>query len=570
MDEEHKRLVEELLFSEEKAPSFAKRLYFGSFYADAVLPYPEVNPKDKEEVDAYVAKVEDFAEKHIDASAIDKNSNIPAEVLQGLGKLGVLGMTIPKQYGGLGMSQYAYCRVCEVLARRCGATALFVNAHQSVGLKALLLFGTEEQKQRWLPPLARGEAYAAFSLTEPNAGSDAAGIETRAEWIADKGVWKITGRKQWTTNGSMAAMLTVMAKTRIVTPEGTRDKVTAFIVTPDMPGFSVTAHALEKVGMRGSKTANLAFDGVEVPKENVLGPMGGGLRVCLTVLDYGRTTFGATCTGSSYTASRLALEHAKTRYQFNKPLAAFPLVKKKIAQNAALLFAMNATTYLTASLVDRGVEDIMLESSLLKVFASEASWKIIYESMQIFGGRSFFTDLPLERMMRDARLNMIGEGANEVLRAFIGAVGMRDVGMDLQKAVKCLKSPIAHKEILWGAFKQLLKRASAPQVNISAPQLKTEKNALSKAVRSFGWKVLSLLKKYREEIVDKQFELDRIATQAIAIYSVTAALGKADKTRSAEDIALAKYYTALALGLDKGCDDDATEKLADMLTGNKQ
>ncbi|MFA6916928.1 MAG: acyl-CoA dehydrogenase family protein [Parachlamydiales bacterium] len=570
MDEEHKRLVEELLFSEEKAPSFAKRLYFGSFYADAVLPYPEVSPQDKNEVDEYVARVEAFANEHINASSIDRNSNIPADVIKGLGDLGVLGMTIPKRYGGLGMSQYAYCRVCEVLARRCGATALFVNAHQSVGLKALLLFGNEEQKERWLPPLARGEAIAAFSLTEPNAGSDAAGIETKAEWIADKGVWRITGRKQWTTNGSIAAMLTVMAKTKIITPDGPRDKITAFIVTPDMPGFSVTAHALEKVGMRGSKTANLAFDGVEVPKENVLGPMGGGLRVCLTVLDYGRTTFGATCTGSAYTASNLALEHAKTRYQFNKPLAAFPLVKKKIAQNAALLFAMDATTYLTASLVDKGIEDIMLESSLLKVFASEASWKIIYESMQIFGGRSFFTDLPLERMMRDARLNMIGEGANEVLRAFIGAVGMRDVGMDLQKAVKCLGSPIENRNILFGAFKQLLKRASTPFVNIKAPELQDEKNALSKAVRSFGWKVLGLLKKYREEIVDKQFELDRVATQAIAIYTTTAALGKADKTRKPKDIALAKYYASYALELGAGSGDEATEKLSDMLTGIKQ
>ncbi len=569
MQEEHKRLVEELLFSEQKAPSFAKRLFYGAIQSEAVLPYPEVSPREKAEVDAYVKKVEQFAEEHIDPYAIDKGSNIPSAVIKGLGELGVLGMTIPKEYGGLGMSQYAYCRVCEAIARKCGSTALFVNAHQSVGLKALLLFGTEEQKSKYLPKLARGEAIAAFSLTEPNAGSDAAGIETVAVWNPDKKVWRIEGRKQWTTNGSIAEVLTVMAKTKIETPQGQKEKVTAFVATPDMPGFEVIAHALEKVGMRGSKTANLAYNGVEVPQENILGPLGGGLRVCLTVLDYGRTTFGATCTGAAQTAVKLGIEHAKTRIQFQKPLAAFPLIKRKVAEISALLFAMEASTYLTASLVDTNVEDFMLEAAILKVFASEALWKIIYESMQIHGGKSFFTDLPLERMMRDARLNMIGEGANEVLRAFIGAVGMRDVGMDLKKAVDAMKSPIGNSAILWGALKQLSKRAWRPKIDIKAPELQEEKIALEKAVKDFGWKVLELLGKYREEVVEKQFELDRQATKIIAIYTSVAALGRADKSRDPKEIALAKYYCSMALGLPKGCGDEATEHLSDLLTGIK-
>lgn len=566
MDEEQKRLVEELLFSEEKAPSFAKKLFYGAFFEKAILPYPQVTQEEKTRVDKYIKQVEALADVHIDAYAIDKNGLIPPEVLKGLGQLGVLGMTIPEEYSGLGMSQYAYCRVCQFLATRCGSTALFVNAHQSVGLKALLLFGTPEQKKRWLPRLARGEGYAAFSLTEPNAGSDAAGIETRAVWIPEKQVWKINGKKQWTTNGSMAEVLTVMAKTSVETAAGPRDKVTAFLVTPDMSGFSVTAQALEKVGMRGTRTANLAFDGVEVPQANILGPLGGGLRVCLTVLDFGRTTFGATCTGSAEVAVSRALHHAQTRVQFQKPLAAFPLVKRKLARMSALHYAMEATTYLTASLVDRGVEDFMLEAAILKVFASESLWEIIYESMQVHGGKSFFTDLPLERMMRDARLNMIGEGANEVLRAFIGAIGMRDVGVDLQKAASAIKSPLKNAGALWKVCKQLLKRVQSPQVSIASPLLKNEKTALAKATKSFGWEVLKLLRKYRESIVDKQFELDRLATKIIAIYTCTAVLGKADQSHDSSEIALAKYYCAMALGL-KGCGDDETESLSDLLTG---
>lgn len=554
MEEKHKKLVEELLFSEEKSPSFAKKIFFGSFETKGVLPYPVGN----REEDAFIRKVEAFAKENIDGAAIDRSSAIPDKVIEGLAHLGVLGMTVPKEFGGLGMSQTAYCRVCQIIARQCGSTALFVNAHQSIGLKALLLFGTDAQKKRWLTPLARGEALAAFSLTEPNAGSDAAGIETRATWIEEKQVWKIEGQKQWTTNGSIAKILTVMAKTD--------EKVTAFLITPDMPGFRVLNPALEKVGMRGTKTANLAFDGVEVPKENILGPIGGGLRVCLTVLDYGRTTFGATCTGSAEVAVRMAIEHAKTRVQFGKPLAAFPLIKRKIALMSALLYAMEAATYLTAGLIDQGIEDFMLESAILKVFTSESLWTILYESMQVFGGKSFFTDLPLERMMRDARLNMIGEGANEVMRAFIGAVGMRDVGKDMQTTMEAAKTPFDKSGTLWNASKNLLGRLASPTIKIDNPCLSHSVKLLSKATKNLGWNVLTLLGRYREEIVEKQFDLDRIATQAIAIYTATAVLSRTEKSNDDKEIALANYFCAYILQDPEGWGDEATEKLSDLLT----
>lgn len=566
MDEQQKRLIEELLFSVKKKPSFAKMLYFGILDDSQIFPYP----KPREPENGFLQKVQDFANREIDGNKIDREQNIPSSVIEGLGKLGVLGMTIPKEYGGMGLSQYAYCKSVEAIARRCGSTALFVNAHQSIGLKALLLFGTDEQRKKWLAPLARGEQLAAFALTEPNAGSDASGIETRAEYDPTKKVYRINGRKQWITNGAIAQILTVMAKTG--------DKITAFLVTPDMPGFKVVAESLEKVGMRGSKTAILDFNDVEVPEENILGPIGGGLRVCLTVLDYGRTTFGATCVGAGKYLQELAIEHARNRYQFKRPLATFGLVKKKIANIAALNYAMDATTYMTAGLVDNEVEDFMLESAILKVFASDSLWQILYDTMQIFGGRSFFTDAPLERMMRDARLNMIGEGSNEVMRAFIGVIGMRDVGVQFKGFADALKDPFKQTETLWRFAKQKLYATKAPRVPVNSPLLSQEAKQLGRSIRSFGFQIAKLLATYREDIVEKQLLLDRVANSAMAIYTIASVLSKLDadlkKGNLGNDLEIGKYYCRMAFdslhqnlnGLFNNY-DEAIEALSDKMTG---
>ncbi len=575
MDAQQKRMAEELLFTGEEKPSFAKLLYFGLFDADRVFPYPKQTDRENQDL---LKNLTNFIETQIDPDWIDRHAEIPDSVIKGLGELGLLSMTIPKEYGGLGTSQFAYCKAMEQLARRCSATALFVNAHQSIGLKALLLFGTEPQKETWLKQLASGDKLAAFSLTEPNAGSDASGVETRAEFDPVKKVWIINGRKQWTTNGSIADILTVMAKTNT---DG-QDKITAFLVTPEMTGFKVRDAALEKVGMRGSKTANLQFENLEVPEENVLGAIGKGLKVCLTVLDYGRTTFGATCTGTAKYALEKAIAHAITRIQFKQPLAAFPLIKEKIAAMSSLVYAMEATTYLTAGLLDSGEKDIMLEAAILKVFASESLWYIIYETMQIYGGRSFFTDEPLERMMRDARLNMIGEGANEVLRAFIGVVGMRDVGLQLKAALDAMHHPIAESATLSNFIHSVGMRLKLPNIPVKSEKLKEEAGELSKAVRRFGWCIVRLLAAYREEVLEKQLCLNRIAEGAIGIYTCTAVLSRLD-SQIAENVpdldkqlAAGIFYLKQTLHKVKGSldalfdnEDENIEYLSDLITGRR-
>ncbi len=388
-----------------------------------------------------------FADTHIDAAAIDRDADIPRSVIDGLAELGVLGMAAPPELGGRGFSQMGYCRIMEVIGGHCAATAVFVNAHHSIGLRALVLFGTPEQKARWLPPLASGEKLAAFALTEEQAGSDASNVQTTATPTPDGQTYILNGSKRYITNGAIADVLTVMARTP--DPRGGDSKVTAFLVTPDMPGFEVVEARMPKCGIRGTATARLAFHDMPVPATNILGPLGKGLKVALTVLDFGRTTFGASCTGLPRSAWPPRPSTPPSRRQFGRPLADLELIKKKIAYLAATAYAMEATTYQTAALIDRGAEDYMLETAILKVFTTEALWQGVYETLQVFGGQGYFSNEPYERMMRDARINTIGEGANEVLKAFIALVGMRDIGEGLKSTLEGLKKPGSFLPTLW-------------------------------------------------------------------------------------------------------------------------
>src|SRR5439155_1746591 len=256
-----------------------------------------------------------------------------------------------------------------------------------------------------------GQQLDAFALTEEQAGSDAANVQTQAQPSADGTHYILNGEKRYITNAALAQVLTVMARTPV--PSSDKTAITAFLVTPDMPGFTMLEARMEKVGIRGTATGRFSMHDMAVPKENILGPLGKGLKVALTVLDYGRVTFGACCTGAAKTCLRLAIEHANQRKQFGRTLGEFELIKKKIARMAAGAYALEAMTTVTASLIDRGLEDHILETAMLKVFSTEALWMLVNDAFQVYGGAAYFTDQPLERMLRDARINQIGEGANE-------------------------------------------------------------------------------------------------------------------------------------------------------------
>jgi alkylation response protein AidB-like acyl-CoA dehydrogenase len=568
--QEQKKQAEELLFSEQPKLGFAKALFFGQFQTPLLFPYPELKPEERPSVEKAVEAVRAFAHDHIDAAAIDRNADIPQSVIDGLARLGVLGMTAPVEFGGRGFSQLGYTKILQVIGGHCASTAVFVNAHHSIGVRALLLFGTKEQQARWLPDLVAGRKLGAFALTEPEAGSDAANVQTTATPSADGKTWILNGEKRYITNGGIAQMLTVMARTPV--PGSSETRITAFLVTPDMPGFEVLEARMEKCGIRGTATARLKFTSMPVPSENILGPLGKGLRIALTVLDFGRTTFGASCTGVAKTCLKAAIEHANKRVQFKEALSEFELVKKKIAFMAANTFAMEATTAQCAAFIDRGGEDFMLETAMLKVWSTEALWTIVNDTLQIYGGQGYFTRDPFERMMRDARINTIGEGANDVLKAFIAVVGMRGVGEHLKGVLAALKHPLKEFGTLWNFGRShLAARFTSPEIPVQNPQLRRPARVLSARVRDFGLAVIDTLKHFRgkasessggaddelkimEVVLKSQYMQERLADVACDLYASSCTLARLDHLMAhgnghadtQRDIQAGRYFLALA------------------------
>jgi alkylation response protein AidB-like acyl-CoA dehydrogenase len=393
-----------------------------------------------------------------------------------------------------------------------------------------LLFGTPEQKAKWLPDLVSGRQLAAFALTEPEAGSDAGNVQTRATPTEDGRGYILNGEKRYITNAAIAQVLTVMARTP--TPGKPGDsKITAFLVTPDMPGFEIIEARADKCGIRGTATGRLRFRNMFVPKENVLGAVGKGLKVALTVLDFGRTTFGASCTGAAKACLEAAVRHAKSRIQFQQPLAEFELVKKKIAFIAAHAFAMGAATNVCAALIDSGAEDYMLETAILKVFATEHLWTCVYECMQVMGGASYFTDRPQERWMRDARINTIGEGANEVLKAFVAVVGCRAPGMRLD-AMR--KRPLANLHRLIGYGLGYLWRktplAGGPHIPVESPELQPAARRFARQIKRLGTALPGVFLRAGSEakFIQAQLVHERLADIAMDLYVSSCVLSRLD------------------------------------------
>jgi alkylation response protein AidB-like acyl-CoA dehydrogenase len=553
--EQQKKEVEELLAPPETL-GFGKALFFGHLNAGLVFPYPSLTPEQESVTQEAVSKVKQFAKDHIDSAAIDRNADIPRSVIDGLAGMGVLGMTVPVEHGGRGFSQQQYCKVMEIIGGHCASTAVFVNAHHSIGVRALLLFGTKEQQAKWLPDIVAGRKLAAFALTEEQAGSDAGNVQTMATPSEDGSAFILNGSKRYITNAAIAQILTVMARTPAPTPENPNaTKITAFLVTPDMPGFEIVEARAEKCGIRGTATGKLRFTNMRVPKENILGPIGKGLRVALTVLDFGRTTFGASCTGAAKACVEASVQHARTRVQFQQTLSEFELVKKKISFMAAHAFAMEAATIQCGAFIDRGAEDYMMETAILKIFATEHLWTIINDTIQIHGGKAYFSDQPFERWMRDARINTIGEGANEVLKAFVAVVGCRGPGLILDKM---RRRPISNLHRLAGYgianLWKLSPFSGGPSVPIKNSELSREARQLAKCVKRLGATLPWVFLKCGSEavFVQSQYLHERLADIAIDLYVSTCVLSRLDHlytnkaTAQPADLEAGHYFLKLA------------------------
>jgi acyl-CoA dehydrogenase family protein 9 len=514
-------------------PSFTRGIFAGVVHDELLFPFPQSldkrDPAETEIVRQLIAEIDRMERtKIIDPPRFDEEETVSEEVIAEFAKVGLLGLTIPKQYGGLELSATAYARVFERISAVDPSLAVLVGVHCGLGSKAIVLYGTEEQKQRYLPVLARGETLAAYALTEPETGSDAQNIKTTARLSEDGTRWILNGHKIWIGNAHRAGVIATFAQTPVERRGETVMRSTAFIIRPDMPGFKVLG-TVRKLGIRGSTQAELLYDNMEVPADHMLGALGKGFTAAVNVLNAGRLTLAAGCTSGAKVLVGEMARYAEQRVQFNHPLSDFEITQRKLARFASDAYAADAMLGILASLADNSEADFSIEAACAKVFASELIWEAADEMVQIAGGRGFVKPYPYERLLRDARINRIFEGANEVLRLFIALNGIQGPAESLREIGTALRQPLRNLGLLTGFAGTRIRGLLGATGNLETKlhtRLADHKNFFEKHVRELRQSTDRAIMRHRTEIVDRQLVLERLANMAIELFATACVISR--------------------------------------------
>ena len=500
--------------------SFAKSLFLGEIHEERVFPYPKPDPDEQDKIRSLIGSLREI---DIDPKQMEADRWVPDELISELGERGLCGLYVPEEYGGQGLSQTGYCRVFEAIAGIDPTLSVVLGVHQSIGMKGIVLYGTDEQKERYLPDLASARKLAAFALTEPNAGSDVYNMESRAVRQSD-GSWRLNGEKRYIGNGSRAGVLVTFARAEV---DGEDKGHIALILEPDMEGFEV-GERHDTLGLRANDLRRLHYRDIRVPAENVLGEPGDGFKIAMQVLNNGRLSLGTGSVGGAKRVLDLAIGHVKERRQFGTPLADFELVQDKIGWMVSYLFGLESMAYMTTGLVDAGVPDYSVESAICKVSATEFTWYQVNRALQLAGGQGYMTEEPYEKILRDLRIFPIFEGANDVMRAFIALSGMKPLGEELKELGDLdLGSPLRSLGVLADYVGSRVERTLRPdRITMAHDELSGLAGPVSDQVQRLRSVTEALLRKHGKKIVTQQFHLKRLADAVSDIYAQVATLSR--------------------------------------------
>lgn len=503
--------------------SFTKSLFYGAIPEEMIFPYPESTASERDHAALLLERVRDLGRSAIDPARIDREGAIPPEALDALRRAGAFGMNIPQNLGGAGLSLSGQARVIQELAAYDGAVAVTVAAHGLLAANALLLFGSDAQRARWLPAMARGERIGGFALSETGAGSDAGGIRTQAT-LKPGGLWTLDGAKSWVTNGGVAELVVVIARTT-ERAQHARPKLTAFVLERG-DGFTVSDDPA-KLGVRGASTPSMQLPGVSVTSDRVLGEVGRGYKVAMEVLSRGRVGLAAGCVGAARRLLRMSIERATTRSAFGRSIAEFGLIKDKLARMMTETWAMESMVYLTTGIADAKVPDWSLESAMCKVFATEALWRIASEALQIAGGAGASQAEPWERMLRDARVYLLMEGTNETLRAYIALAGLQGPSRQIAEVARAMREPIKGFGLMYDFAMQRARSAlGRERLNRGHSTLRREVLILEEHVAALARGADKVLRRHGKDIAEMQYTQRRLADIATDLFALSACIAR--------------------------------------------